>query len=172
MIRTKGPSEHSFKKEVWTSVEVSFETSQSPRQAETTSTRPTVIDVTRQRRNRQDHDGGYRYCGEGRRQAIGKVGPVELVRRSTHPTGNVPTEDNRPAIIRQKQPARLHLTAKRRTTFNVQPLYIGNVDHKRLRIDEHRFPLWTFRRFHQNTSNSTFFSSRFPVVPKQGEQKV
>jgi len=121
---------------VWASVEESFEAPESSRQAETTSTRPTVIDVTRQRQHRQDHDGGHRYCGEGRRQAIGKLGPVELVRRSTHPTGIVTTEENRPEIIHQKQPARLHLTAKRRTLFNVQPLRIGSVDHKRLRSDE------------------------------------
>ena len=41
-----------------TSAKESFEASQSSRQAETTSTRPTVIDVTRQRWHRQDHDGG------------------------------------------------------------------------------------------------------------------
>ena len=140
-----------------TSAEESFKDSQSSRQAETTSTRPTVIDVTRPRRHRQDHDGGDRHRGKGRRQAIGKLGPVDLVRRSTHPTGNVLTEDNRPAIIRQNQPVRLHLTAKRRTTFNVQPMLIGSVDHKRLRIDEHRFPLWKFRKFHQNTSIPHFF---------------
>jgi len=56
---------------------------------------------------------------------------------------------NRPAFIRQKQPARLHLTAKRRTTSGVQPLRIGSVDHKRLGSDGHRFPLRTFREVHQ-----------------------
>jgi hypothetical protein len=79
------------------------------------------------------------------------------VRRSTHPTGNVPTGDNRPAIIRHKQPARLHLTAERRTTFNVQPLCIGRVDHNRLRSDVHRFPLRTFRSFHKNFRIPHFF---------------
>ncbi len=152
-------------------MEGNFEASQSPRQAETTSTRPTVIDVTRQRRYRQDHDGGHRYCGKGRRQAIGNLGPVDLVRRSTHPTGIVPTEDSRPAIIRQKQPARLHLTAKRRTTFNVQLLCIGSVDHKCLRHDEHRFPLWTFRRFHQNTSIPHFFLSCLRWFRKRGSKR-
>ena len=51
-----------------------------------------VIDATRQRQHRQDHDGGYRYCRESRRQAIGKLGPVELVRRQQHLTGIVQTE--------------------------------------------------------------------------------
>ena len=37
------------------------------------------IDATRQRQHRQDHDGGHRYYRESRRQAIGKLGPVEMV---------------------------------------------------------------------------------------------
>jgi len=40
-----------------------------------------VIDATSQRQHRQDHDGGHRYCGESRRQAIDKLGPVKCMRR-------------------------------------------------------------------------------------------
>ena len=101
---------------MWTSAEESFDLSQCSRQAETTSTRPAVIDTTRQRQNRQDHEDGHRYCGGNTRQAIDKLGPVELVRRPTHSTGHVPTEYRRPATIHQKQPPKLHLTSKRRTT--------------------------------------------------------
>jgi hypothetical protein len=80
----------------------SLENSQSSRQAETTSTRPEVIDDTRQRRHRQDHEDGHRYCGGNRRHVIDKLGPVDLVRRPTHSTGYVPTEYIRPATIHQK----------------------------------------------------------------------
>ena len=153
------PTEHSIRKEVWTSAEESFELSQCSRQAETTSTRPAVIDTTRQRQNRQDHEDGHRYCGGNTRQAIDKLGPVELVRRPTHSTGHVPTEYIRPATIHQKQPPRLHLTAKRRTTFNVQPLRKGSVDHKRLRNDEHRFPLRHWKVFTKTFEFHICFSS-------------
>ncbi len=64
-------------------MEESFETSQSSRQVETTSTRPEVIDVTRQRQHRQDHEDGHRYCGGSRRQSIDKLGPVERVQDDT-----------------------------------------------------------------------------------------
>ena len=136
----------------------SLENSQSSRQAETTSTRPEVIDDTRQRRHRQDHEDGHRYCGGNRRHVIDKLGPVDLVRRPTHSTGHVPTEYIRPATIHPKQPPRLHLTAKRRTTFNVQPLRKGRVDHKSLRSDDHRFPL-DIGSFHKNLRNPHFFPS-------------
>jgi len=63
-------------------------------QGKPTSTRPEVIDTTRQRQHREDHEDGHRYCGGSRRQAICIC----------------------PAVIHQKQPPTLHLTAKRRTT--------------------------------------------------------
>ena len=100
------PSEDTFKKEVRTSLEETFKTSQGSRQAETTSTRPEVIDDTRQRQHRQDHEDGHRY-------STGHV---------PHSTGHVPTKYSRPVTIHQKKPPRLHLTEKRRTTFNVQAL--------------------------------------------------
>ena len=98
-LRTKAPSEHSFQKEVRTSAEERepWVLVESSRQAETTSTRPEVIAVTRQRQDREDHEDGHRYCGGNRRQAICIC----------------------PAFIHQKQPPTLYLTAKRRTkTFS------------------------------------------------------
>jgi len=63
-------------------------------QGKPTSTRPEVIDATRQRQHREDHEDGHRYCGGRRRQVICIC----------------------PAAIHQKQPRTLHLTVNRRTT--------------------------------------------------------
>ena len=136
----------------------SFEVSQSSRQAETTSTRlEEVIDTTRQRQHRQDHENGHRCSGGNRRQVIDKLEPVELFRGPTHSTGHVPTGINRPATIHREHPTRLHLDSKRRTTSTVQPLLRGNVDHDRLRRDKHSFPSRTLKRFRKDLIDSTFF---------------
>ena len=63
-------------------------------QVKPTSTRPEVIDTTRQRQHREDHEDGNRYCGGSRRQTVCIC----------------------PVVIHQKQPPTLHLTTKRRTT--------------------------------------------------------
>ncbi len=52
--------------------------------------------------------------------------------------------------------------------YDVQPLRKGSVDHKRLRSDDHRFPLNHWKVF-TKASNSTFFFFRLRVMPKQGE---
>ena len=91
VLRTKAPREHSSQKEVRTSC--GGKRASQRVQGKPTSTRPEVIDTTRQRQHREDHEDGHRYCGGSRRQAICIC----------------------PAVIHQKQPE-LHLTAKRRTT--------------------------------------------------------
>jgi hypothetical protein len=63
---------------------------------------------------------------------------VERVQGTTHSTGHVPTEDNRPATFHRKHSTRLHLAARRRTTCTVQPLRRGSADHERLRSDKHQ----------------------------------
>ena len=83
----------------------------------------------------------------------------DIIDKTTRTTGHVPTEYIRPATIHQKQPPRLHLTVKRKTTFNVQPLRKGIVDHKRLRSGDHRFPLRHWKVFTKTFEFHIFFSS-------------
>ena len=71
-------------------------------------------------------------------------------RGTTHSTGHVPTEDNRTATIHREHPTKLYLPARRRTTFTVQSLRRGSVDHERLRNDKHSLPSRTFERFLKN----------------------
>jgi hypothetical protein len=95
----------------------------------------------------------------------------------TPSTDNVLTEDNRPATINNNQRTRLHLDARRRTTFTVQPLLKGSVDQERLRIHNICFTLRTLRKvsvpkkpyskFHRTISS--FFAAG---LPKEGEQTV
>jgi hypothetical protein len=75
---------------------------------------------------------------------------MDRVQETTHSTGHVPTEDNRPATIHREHPTRLYLPARRRTTFTVQSLRRGSVDHERLRNDKHSLPSRTFERFLKN----------------------
>jgi len=71
---------------------------------------------------------------------IDEFEPVDRVRGTTHSTGHVPTQDKRPATIHQEQTTRLHLAARRRSTFTVQPLLKGCVDHERLRSVQGKTP--------------------------------
>ena len=150
----------------------SFEASQNSRQAEddVDKTRRKAIVVTRQQKHRQDQKDGHRYYGESRRQVIDKLEPVERVRRPTHSTGNVPTEDNRSATIHNNQPTRLHLAARRRTTFTVQPLRKGSVDQERLRRGKSSLPSLHITKTNSGDLNSTFFFSSFFALelPKEG----
>ncbi len=131
---------------MWTSVE---------------KTRRKTIDTTRKQKHRQDQKDGHRYYRGNRRQVIDKIQPMERVRRPTHSTVNVPTEDIRPETLNNNQPTRLYLDARRRTTFTVQPLHNVRVDQECLRRSESSLPsLYTHRHITKTKSgnlNSTVF---------------
>ncbi len=155
--------------EVRTSTEETFKVSQSSRQVETTSTRSAVIDDTRQRQYRQDHEDGHWYCWWNRRQEIDKFGPVERVQeRHTllvtyrQPSCNHPLRNPNQIAFDCKVKNCIHGSAV--TQRECRP----RESEKRRTIDS----LSTFWRFPKNLKIQHFFSPCLRVVSKQEEHKV
>jgi hypothetical protein len=82
---------------------------------------------------------------------IDEFEPVDRVRGTTHSTGHVPTQENRPATIHQEQSTRLHLAARRRTTCTVQSERISSI---RERISSSALISFFFRTYKKKLINA------------------